>query len=119
ESVDARRDQLLSTADASQKVDSAEECDDLGLLVTLHSDVIRNTREVDPSLKASNLRDNVSSYVTLMWGSLLAFRELVSTIPEEDMLKLLFRGVPSKKQDIRLKKLLEGSHRLVYQIVPL
>jgi hypothetical protein len=119
DSIDARRDALLPDATAPQTVGATEECEDLSQLVSLHSDVIRNTREVSPSLKIDNLRDNVSSYVTLMWGSLLAFRELVSAIPEEDMFKLLFRGVPSKKQEVRLKKLVEGSHRLVYQIVPL
>ncbi|MBA3883323.1 MAG: hypothetical protein H0X73_11560 [Chthoniobacterales bacterium] len=117
--VDARRDALLPQSGAPQKIDSAEECDDLGVLVTLHSDIIRNTREVPPDTKVDNLRDNVSSYVALMWGSLVAFKEFVTAIPEEDAIKLLFRGVPSKKQEVRLKKLVEGSHRLVYQIVPI
>ena len=97
EVIDKQRDALLPTSEASQKIDSAEECDDLSVLVTLHSDIIRNTREIPTDEKVKNLRDNVNSYIALMWGSLVAFREFVTTVPEDEILKLLFKGVPFKE----------------------
>lgn len=116
--VDERRDALLKAVQHDESVSETEDADDVGQLLTLHSDILRNTRELPQEDKLRYLENNVDHHVSLMWGWLHAFRTIVSDLEGEELEKMFFKRVVSKKQEFRVKHLMEQSHRYLFQIVP-
>jgi len=116
--VDERRDALLSASHRDESLSETEDADDIAQLLTLHSDILRNTRELPQKDKLRFLENSVDHHVSLMWGWLHAFKTIVSDLEGDDLEKMFFRRVVSKKQELRIKHIVEQSHRYLFQIVP-
>lgn len=120
DAVDATKDSIyLAYGNSDHEITSKKADDNFGVLVTLNSDIIRNTRELPSQLKASYLRNNVDHYISLMWATLHSFQNFVGKVDDKEIEKLLIRGTRSKSHEVRVRRILEQSHKLVYQIVPI
>lgn len=117
DAVDKQRDALLNAASEVTEI-AQDDGDMLGELVTLHSDILRNTREVSPSDKIQCLHNNVKYYCSLMWLALDGMRKSISEMDGATLEKFLFRRMLNKKDEVRIARIIEQSHRVIYQVVP-
>ncbi len=120
QNVDARRDRMREKngAESSSEIIDDSEDVDLTALLTLHSDIIRNTKVRDRDLKSEYLSKNIDGYVSIVWGLLSSYRNLASETSLEDLEKLWPKKRKSSSQDARIKLILEQSNRMVFQIIP-
>jgi len=116
--VDSSRDKLyLSYTEDTGAMDE-EEINRLQELLTLQSDVIRNTTQISGSEKLTFISNNVECYVSLMWATLAALKEIFQKSSEEDLLKMFFRGRTDATTREKLRKVVEMSQRIVHHAVP-
>lgn len=92
--------------------------DTLGELLTLHADVLRNTREIDGDEKYEEVIRSVEGFLSLMWGVIRGVGDLVTDLSEKDLERLFFQKMIEGNQKERLTKMLLASQRMVFQMVP-
>jgi hypothetical protein len=108
----------LSYDEDDQRIQDEEEYDDIIELVTLNSDIIRNTREVSNNDKKRCLSNNISAYLGLMWYGAESFKDIINTVDKDGLRKLLLIKSTSKKE-IDVDVLLRRIRQIILQIIPI
>lgn len=120
EDKDRIKDQTHLSYDADdQKLPDEDAYDDVIQLVILNSDLIRNTREIHFKAKERFLKNNVNSYLTLMWQTLEIFREMIDEIDKEQLKNLFIENDDIDDDDFNFEKIIKRMHEFTYQIIPL
>ncbi len=109
----------LSYNPEEQNIPDEDEYDDIIQLVTLNSDLIRNTREIKGMYKEKFLKNNINSYLALMWQTLEIFRETIDTIDEDSLKKLLNDNGTIDENDFDYEKIVKRIREFTYQVIPL
>ena len=125
--IDKRRDEkYLAYDDEDQGLISSDNDEELDLveLVTLYSDIIRNTREISADQKQTHLRISINSYLALMWESLESFKLFIESLDKVDMKKFLFNSSFSLKKkieisDTELNKISKRIKEYILTIIPI
>jgi predicted MPP superfamily phosphohydrolase len=110
-----RDKKFLSYDEEDQEIERVEVYDEVISMVTLYSDAIRNTTEIDISSKTRFLRNNVRSFICLMWVALDSFREFIEKATEDEIRKLLLMDL---KDEYEFEKLAETVKQFVLQVIP-
>lgn len=119
ESVDARRDSTYLNYDEDKSSLEDEQMEQFDDLITLQSDILRNTTHIKVTEKRQFIQNNVSCYVAMMWGGLEMFRETIQKSDEEELFKLFFSGRKDATLRQKLKVVIEHAQRVVHFVVPL
>ncbi|MGJ8696595.1 MAG: metallophosphoesterase [Verrucomicrobiaceae bacterium] len=109
---------LISESTETVSDDLETDIDQLGELLTLHADILRNTREVGEDVKMDHLGASVSGFLDLMWVSLAGVDMLVKEVDDGNLEKLFFSKMRGQKTDERIKALRAASQKMVFQLIP-
>ncbi len=101
-----------------QDIEEREQYDDVIQLITLHSDIIRNTREIDTSLKKHYITNSVNNYVGLMWEALDTFKDIVTNAGTDKIEEVLLFKKGDKGRQTATEELIRRMERIVFQIIP-
>lgn len=97
-----------------EKQEDEEVADDIASLITLVSDILRNTTEISFEEKKYFCKRNVAAYLDLMWCTLDDFKKFVAGQSEKelaDLLKITDKNVS--------KEIITKINNFIYRIVPL
>ncbi|HEX3799302.1 MAG TPA: metallophosphoesterase [Verrucomicrobiae bacterium] len=119
EEVDKRRDEMYLSYDEDKGSYEEQQMEQYDSLLTLQSDIIRNTTKIGVNDKRKFIENNVSSYLALMWCGLEVFREVLQKTDEEELFKLFFKGKKDATMEHKLRFVINHAQRIVHQIVPL
>ena len=103
--VDKRRDEkYLDYDDENQNIDEDGNDQELNLveLVTLYSDIIRNTREISAEQKRDHIRISIDSYIALMWEALEIFKGFIESLDNIDIKNFILNSKFSLKNKIEI-----------------
>jgi len=120
--VDKVRDEKYLNYNAEEQTIAQENEDyefDLFELITLYSNIIRNTREISAEEKKSHLSTSVGSYQALMWESLELFKMFIEGLGADEIKKFILKNNFTLKKNIELneKELNKISKRLKEYII--
>jgi hypothetical protein len=104
----------LSYDPDEQDVEERTNYDDVIPLVTLYSDAIRNSTEIDATKKMGYLKNNIRSFICLMWVSLDSLKSFIETASEAEIKKLLMLEKSGKDRE----QLVEFVKQFVLQVIP-
>lgn len=100
----------------------SEELDELLILVTLDSDIVRNTTEIGKLIKQKYLKNSMDYYIYLMWYTLEEVKTFIKKVDMDGLKQILFRDDEDKKKDkkidVQIRKSIERMKSLVLNIVP-
>jgi len=119
ENVDSRRDEIFLKYDEDKGHMEDEQIEQFDDLITLQSDIIRNTTKIDLAEKRQFIDNNVSCYVALMWCGVEMFRDMLQKTDEEELFKLFFKGKKDTTMQQKLRVVIEHAQRIVHFVVPL
>ena len=98
-----------------QEIEQRDQYDDALTLITLYSDIIRNTTDISLTSKVSHIEKDVKYFICIMWVVLDVFKEFIENTDEEAIHNLLHIRVDgSEKAD----KLVEMIKQFVLQYFP-
>jgi hypothetical protein len=103
---------------SSSRDDEQEGEDDVVDLLTLHSELIKHTREMREERKIELIRLNVQGYIGLMYISNEGFVELVEKMSFTDLAKFMFPKDGRKTGERRLSAMLRQGRRMIWRVVP-
>jgi predicted phosphodiesterase len=116
---DASHDsQYLSYDENDQTIKEDADSDNTIELLTLNSDIIRNTREIDAKLKQQYIKGNVSAYIGMMWHVAESFKEFISDLDKNNIRDALILKT-DKAKDIDIDILLRKVREMIMQIIPI
>jgi predicted MPP superfamily phosphohydrolase len=110
-------DRYFPDQEEDQKIHDDEEYDDVVELVTLNSDIIRNTREIDNESKKNCLSNNVSAYLAIMWQTVELFKDMLNTIDKKKLSEFLIVKL-KKDKELDIEQLLNRIRQIIFQIIP-
>jgi len=119
---DKSKDEAYLSYDHDEKWTENEDEDDeeniyndIVMLLTLNSDVIRNTREIKTEDKKGFIKRNIDAYLVLMWQSIEIFKDMVDSMDKESLKNLLFFRPISPDIDA----LAQRARDMVLQVIPI
>jgi hypothetical protein len=98
-----------------QEIERVEQNDEVLTLVTLYSDIIRNTTDINLSSKTTHIAKDIKYFVCIMWVVLDVFRDFIENIDKEGLHDLLHIQVEDSEKD---EKLVESIKQFVLQLFP-
>lgn len=119
EEIDRRRDDIFLQYQEDRGQIDEEQIENFDDLLSLQSDIIRNTTKIGLNEKRRFIDNNVSCYIALMWAGLEMFREMLQKTDETELFKLFFKGKKDATMQQKLRVVIEQAQRIVHQVVPL
>lgn len=111
-------EQYLSYDENDQDIKD-KDFDDIIELVTLNSDIIRNTREIDTNSKKKFIKNNVKSYKGLMWQTIESFKEFIRDINKDELNELIMSNLKDEEAEIDVDQVIHRVKEIVFQIIPI
>lgn len=108
---------LLNYDPSEQSIEEEQEYDNIFNLVTLNSDIIRNTTELSKERKIKYLKNGVDYYTYLMWKTLEEFRISLERMNREELKNILYKD-SSKVTDEDIDKIIKRANILITNIIP-
>jgi len=112
-----KKDQEIWSEDETEKYSDDASYEDIVELITLNSDILRNTTEITSLNKQYFIKNNVNAYLALMWQSIEVFKDIVRTTDQDGLKVFLF--FKSNDDAPELNDLIDKARNLVLQIIPL
>lgn len=119
EELDRRRDDVFLQYEEDKGQTDDDQTEGFGDLISLQSDIIRNTTKIGLTEKRRFIDNNVSCYIAMMWGGLESFRDILHKTDEAELFKLFFKGKKDATMQQKLRVVIDHAQRMVNQIVPL
>lgn len=108
----------LSYDEEDQEMEEEVDYDDIVRLITLNSDIIRNTREIDPESKRKYLENNVNCYFTLLWQTMELFEDIIDSTDKNGLKEFLLKEYGKVKEDKEIELMLKRVKQIIFQIIP-
>ena len=120
EEKDKAKDEIyLGYEEADPEIQEDNREDDIIRLLTLTSDVLKNTTKLKGELKVQYLKRNIQAYVKIMWLSVKSIAELIDTESLEELLKQLGNGMAENKSEKdEINYAVEKGKEIILQIIP-
>jgi hypothetical protein len=117
--VDEHRDNIYLKYDEDKGYQDETNIEQFDDLLTLESDIIRNTTQIGVQDKRKYIENNVTCYVALMWAGLQTFRDILQKSDEAQLFDLFFKGRKDASMEHKLRVVIEHAQRVVHFVVPL
>jgi predicted MPP superfamily phosphohydrolase len=119
EEIDRHCDEIFLRYEEDKGPMDEEQIDRFDDLISLQSDIIRNTTKIGVVDKRRFIDNNVSCYIALMWGGIETFCEVLHKTDEAELFKLFFKGRKDATMQQKMRVVIEQAQRIVHQVVPL
>ncbi|MFW6009123.1 MAG: NACHT domain-containing protein, partial [archaeon] len=118
EAKDSVRDDYYLDYDETDQEIKEEDYDNIINLITLHSNIIRNTTKINSEKKKKYISKNVSYYIQLIFLTLKGVKDYLEEMNEQEIKKTLFsKGY--KKNDINFDNIINRIKEFVFRMIPL
>lgn len=119
ENVDDHRDRALLQYEEDQGKPAQEDAVHLEELISLQSDLLRNSTYIRVADKRRLVAHNVKGYLGMLWTVLNVLAEVVHDRSASELVKLIFKGKQSASTAEKTRYIVDRTERLIHQIVPL
>jgi predicted phosphodiesterase len=93
--------------------------DDISQLLMLHTDITRNTRDINATYKKQYIKNNVTYHIALMWDILEELKCYIEKINFKEIKLLLDSAAVDKPDHVDVDLLYKRLQELVFNIIPL
>lgn len=119
ENVDDHRDRALLQYEEDDGKPFQDDAVHLEELISLQSDLLRNSTYIRVTDKRRLVAHNVKGYVGMLWAMLNVIAELVHERSANELVKLIFKGKESASTAEKTRYIIDRTEKIINQIVPL